>query len=164
MSLTETVGPGMLVSLTYRIRERGGDLVEPSDLPVGYIYDGESELIGGMDHSLLGKTAGDVVELTLEPHQAFGAHDPSLTFTDEIANVPPQFRLLGAEVPMQSETGELETFYVTRIENGRLAVDGNHPLAGKALDFRVQIHEVRKATSDDIVRLKSREPGSTPLN
>jgi len=164
MSLIETVGPGMFVSLTYRIRERGGDLVEQSDLPVGYIYGGESELIGGMDQALLGKTAGDVVEFTLEPDQAFGAHDPSLKFTDEIANVPPQFRLLGAEVPMQSETGELKTFYVTQIENGRLTVDGNHPLAGKALDFRVQIHEVRKASSDDIVRLKSREPGPTSLN
>jgi FKBP-type peptidyl-prolyl cis-trans isomerase SlyD len=64
----------------------------------------------------------------LRRSEGFGPHDPNLTFTDDLDNVPPQFRFVGAEVPMQSENGEVKTFYVTRIENGRLTVDGNHPL------------------------------------
>jgi len=50
---------------------------------------------------------------------------------------------------MQNDAGEQKTFYVTRIENGRLTVDGNHPLAGRALNVRLKIHEVRDATPED---------------
>jgi len=164
MSRTDTVVPGMLVSLTYRIREHEGGLVEQSDLPVSYIYGGETELIGGMDRSILGKAPGDIVEFTVDPEQGFGPHNPALTATDDIGNVPPQFRRLGAEVPMQSESGEVKTFYVTKIENGRLTVDGNHPLAGKTLDVRVEILEVREATRDDAARMRLAGSGSTTWN
>ena len=80
----------------------------------------------------------------------FGPHDPDLTFTDDLENVPPQFRHLGAEVQMQNESGEAKIFYVTHIENGKLTVDGNHPLAGKRLHVSVHILEVRDATIEDM--------------
>ena len=51
---------------------------------------------------------------------------------------------------MQNEAGEVKIFHVTRIENGRLTVDGNHPLAGKHLRVHVTIHEVRDATAEDV--------------
>ena len=46
---------------------------------------------------------------------------------------------------MQNETGESKTFYVTSIDDGKLTVDGNHPLAGKELTVKVKIIEVRNA-------------------
>ena len=102
-----------------------------------------------MDEAVEGKSVGDIVEMTIAPEDGLGPHDPELTFTDDIENVPEQFRHLGAEVQMQSEQGELKTFYVTRIENGKLTVDGNHPLAGKTLKVQVKILEVRDATKED---------------
>lgn len=144
--MSEQVTNGKRVSLTYSIRDAGGQVLEQSDLPVSYIPGGHNELIGGMDEALAGKRPGDEVDLELSPEQSgFGPYDPDLSFTDDLDNVPPQFRHLGAEVPMQSETGEMRTFYVTKIADGRLTVDGNHPLAGKTLTIRVQIREVRDA-------------------
>lgn len=143
------VRDGKLVTLTYSISDQQGRLLEQSDLPVSYIHGGKTELIGGMDRAVAGKRAGETVELDLDPEVGFGLHDPSLTFTDDIDNVPPQFRHLGAEVPMQSDSGETKTFYVTRIEDGRITVDGNHPLAGKSLRVRVQIQEVRDPTPEE---------------
>jgi FKBP-type peptidyl-prolyl cis-trans isomerase SlyD len=103
-----------------------------------------------MDKAIAGKRSGDKVDIEVSPQDGFGARDPDLTFTDDIANVPPQFRRLGAEVQMQSEAGEVKTFYVTDIKDDRLTVDGNHPLAGKHLRVHVTIHEVRDATPEDI--------------
>jgi len=51
---------------------------------------------------------------------------------------------------MQSESGEVKTFYVTRIEHGRLTVDGNHPFAGKTLKVHVNIKEVRDPTPQEV--------------
>lgn len=144
------IKPGKYVSLTYTISDTDGNLMEQNDIPVSYIHGGESELIGGMDRAVLGKCAGDKVEMTLSPEDGFGPHDPNLTFTDDLENVPPQFRRVGAEVQMQNDEGEIKTFYVSKIENGKLTVDGNHPLAGKALKVSVKILEVRDATLEDM--------------
>jgi FKBP-type peptidyl-prolyl cis-trans isomerase SlyD len=147
--MPEVVKPGKLVTLTYSITDEQGNLLERNDLPMSYVYGGDTELIGGMDEAIAGHQEGDELTVTVPPSKAFGAHDPSLTFTDDIDNVPHEFRRLGAEVPMQSDAGEQRTFYVTRIADGRLTVDGNHPLAGKTLTVSVKIHEIRDATPDD---------------
>jgi FKBP-type peptidyl-prolyl cis-trans isomerase SlyD len=151
----DIIKPGKFVSLTYSISDSEGNTLEHNDLPVSYIHGGEQELIGGMDRAVSGKAAGDEVEVVVPPAQGFGAHDPDLTFTDNIANVPEQFRYIGAEVQMQSEAGEVKSFFVTRIEDGKLTVDGNHPMAGKTLRVKVKIVEVRDATESDRRQLAS---------
>jgi len=145
----EIVTNGKYVSLTYTIMDDQGNVVEQHDLPLGFVYGSDTELIGGMDTALRGKAAGDSVEVSIPPEDAFGDHDPSLTFTDDVNNVPPEFRKLGAEVQMQNDTGEAKTFYVSRIEDGKLTVDGNHPLAGKTLKVNIKILEVRDAKSGE---------------
>ncbi len=148
----QIVHPGKYVSLTYSIADDTGNILEQTDLPVGYIHGGNTELIGGLDAAVSGKRAGDRVELTLAPDQGFGPHDPNLTFTDDLEHVPPEFRFVGAEVPMQSESGETKTFFVTRIGEGTLTIDGNHPLAGKSLKVHVRIQEVRDPSADEITQ------------
>lgn len=146
----EVIKPGKFVSLTYTIADSDGNLMEQNDIPVSYIHGGETELIGGMDKAVAGKGVGATVEVLVPPEDGLGAHDPALTFTDDLENVPPEFRRVGAEVPMQGANGETKTFYVTKIEDGKLTVDGNHPLAGKTLKIRVKILEVRDATPEDM--------------
>jgi FKBP-type peptidyl-prolyl cis-trans isomerase SlyD len=145
----DIITAGKFVSLTYSISDTEGRVLEQSDLPVSYIHGGETELIGGMDAAVAGKSQGDEVTITLPPENGFGQRDPSLTFTDDIENVPLELRNVGAEVQMQNDSGEIRSFYVTRIENGRLTVDGNHPFAGRLLVIKVKILEVRDATVED---------------
>jgi FKBP-type peptidyl-prolyl cis-trans isomerase SlyD len=152
----QVIKPGKFVSLTYSIADTDGNLLEQNDIPVNYVHGGDTELIGGMDRAVAGKAAGDSIEMTVPPEDGFGPHDPSLTFVDDIENVPPQFRRVGAEVQMQNEAGEAKMFQVTSIEGGKLTVDGNHPMAGRTLVVRVKILEVRDATMEDMVPSGSR--------
>ncbi len=145
----ETIKTGKFVSLSYSISDIEGNTLEQNDMAVSYILGGEQELIGGMDRAMMGKSAGDTVEMTVPPEDGFGPWDPDLAFTDDLANVPQQFHQVGAEVQMQNESGETKTFYVTEIKDGKLTVDGNHPMAGKTLKVRVNIIEVRDATDAD---------------
>jgi FKBP-type peptidyl-prolyl cis-trans isomerase SlyD len=103
-----------------------------------------------MDEALSGKRAGDRVDLQLSEDQGFGDHNPDLTFTDDLDNVPPEFRFVGAEVEMANDQGDIRTFYVTHVGDRTLTVDGNHPLAGKALHVHVRILEVRDPTPQDL--------------
>jgi len=156
----QTIKNGKLVSLTYSICDQFGNVLEQSDLPVSYIHGGRTELIGGLDRAVAGKRVGDRVQLELGPEQGVGPYDPDLTFTDSIDNVPPQFWHVGAEVQMKNESGEVKTFYVTRIEDERLTVDGNHPLAGKDLQVKIEIKEVRDPTEQE--RMQDGMAQSTP--
>jgi len=158
----ETIQPGKFVSLTYTISDADGNLLEQNDLPVSYIHSGDTELIGGMDRAVLGKSAGDKVEMSVPPEDGFGESDPDLTFTDDLENVPSEFRRVGAEVQMESESGDVKNFYVTKIEDGKLTVDGNHPLAGKTLTVHVKILEVRNPTPDDLSSDSGQ--GGVPIN
>ncbi len=163
----EIVQPGKYVTIRYSIVDDQGRVVEQHDLPVGFVYGSDTELIGGLDQAILGKRPGDVLEVKLSPQDAFGEHDPSLTFTDDIENVPPQFRRVGAEVQMQNEAGETRTFYISKIEDGKVTVDGNHPLAGKTLTVRVEVLEVRDAKPGEELTSgihAAHAPGSTSIN
>ena len=143
------ISNGKYVSLTYTILDDQNNVVEQHDLPIGFVYGSDTELIGGMDKALEGKAAGDSVEVSIPPDDAFGPYNPSMTYTDDLENVPPEYRRLGAEVQMQNEGGEAKTFYVSRIEDGKLTVDGNHPLAGKTLQVKIKILEVRDAKAGE---------------
>lgn len=148
--MSDIVQLGKFVALTYTIYDLEGNTLEHNDLPVGYVCGGPQTLIGGMEEAVIGKKAGDVVEILIPPESAFGQYDPNLTFTDDIENVPEEFRYVGAEVQMQNDAGELKRFFVTRISGGFLTIDGNHPMAGKNLRVLVRILEVRNATPDDL--------------
>jgi FKBP-type peptidyl-prolyl cis-trans isomerase SlyD len=148
----QTVCPGKYVSLTYSIADAHGNIVEQTDLPVGYVHGGRTLLIGGLEAAVSGRRAGDQVDLELSPEDGFGPHDPTLTFTDALENVPPQFRRLGAQVQMQNDAGELRTFYVTDLGADTLTVDGNHPLAGQSLRVHVWIRDVRDPTAAELAQ------------
>ena len=101
---------------------------------------------------------GDTVEVALTPEEGFGPHDPNLTYTDDLDNVPSEFHRLGAEVEMANDKGDSKTFVVTHIENGKLTVDGNHPMAGKVITFRIKVTEIRDATEDEMVNGVEKQP------
>lgn len=139
------------VQFTYSIADDEGNIIEQVDLPVSYVHGASSMgLIERVERALEGCRSGDKIEVSVPPSEGFGEYDPSLTFTDALENVPPQFRQMGARVEMQNDQGETKEFVVSRIEDGMLTIDGNHPLAGKTAKFSVTVLSVRDATKEEI--------------
>ena len=138
-----------VVAITYSIIDETGVILEQSDIPVYYVHGGPNDMFPEVEEALEGEELGASVEVVLAPERAFGPHDPNLTFTDDINNVPPQFRQIGAEVQMQNEQGDTRSFVVSRIEGDKLTVDGNHPFAGKTLTYAVTVADIRDATDEE---------------
>jgi len=138
------------VFFTYSITDESGEIVEQSDLPVGYVHGVDSDIIEKLEMVMDGCSIGDKVEVMLTPEEGFGESDPDLMFSDDLQNVPPQFHEVGAEVEMQNDNGDAKKFIVTGIKNGKLTVDGNHPLAGKNITFHITITDIRDAAADEI--------------
>jgi len=153
------VGKGKVVYVTYSIVTQEGQVFEQSDLPIGYIQGSDKGLYLQIEQALEGRAEGDSVSVPLPPEQGFGPRLPELAFTDDLDNVPPEFRYVGAQVQFENEAGEVKDFVVTKIEDGRLTVDGNHPLAGQTATFHVTVVQVREPTSQE---LKQGEPLDSP--
>ncbi|MDH5712305.1 MAG: peptidylprolyl isomerase [Gammaproteobacteria bacterium] len=149
--MTDTIEKNKFVSLTYSITDETDEILERIDLPVPLILGYNSQLIEKIEQALIGKKQGDQVSVTLSAEEGFGPHLPELAFTDDIANVPPEFQHIGAEVQFQNDQGETKEFRVTRIENGKLTVDGNHPFAGKTITYNVTVVEVRDPTPEEMM-------------
>ena len=147
----ERVSRNKLVQFTYSISDGEGNVVEQVDLPVSYVHGASSMgLIESVERALNGCKVDDRIEVDVPPSEGFGEHDPDLTFADDIDNVPPQFRKLGTQVEMANDAGETKTFVVTKIEDDKLTLDGNHPLAGKTAKFSVKVVSIRDATPEEI--------------
>lgn len=144
-----TVSKDKVIAITYSIIDESGVILEQSDIPVYYVHGGPNEMFEAVEAQLDGCSLGDSVEVVLPPDQAFGPHDPNLTFTDDIDNVPPEFRRVGAEVQMQNDRGETRSFFVSKIADGKLTVDGNHPFAGKTLTYALTVADIRDATEEE---------------
>jgi FKBP-type peptidyl-prolyl cis-trans isomerase SlyD len=82
------VGRNKVVSFTYAIMEEGGEILEQSDLPISYVHGGKHDLFEKIEQELEGCVENDVVQVRLTPEEGFGPHDPALTYTDDLENVP----------------------------------------------------------------------------
>jgi FKBP-type peptidyl-prolyl cis-trans isomerase SlyD len=111
-----------------------------------YLHGGYGELLEALEHALEGRAAGEAVRLQLEPEEAFGDYDATLL------RVEPAGRY-GDGIAVGMEVEEDARFYtVTDIGGGKVVLDANHPLAGMALRFSLEIVTVRGATAEEIRR------------
>ena len=148
--MTDTIKRDKFVSLTYTITDENDEILERIDMPVNYVHGRDSQVIEKVEKALEGCAQGDEISVELSPAEGFGEHQAELTFIDQIDNVPPEFRHIGAEVEFQNDKGESRMFRVSKIENGKLTVDGNHPFAGKVITYNIKVNGVRDATPDEI--------------
>ena len=146
----QRVSKNKYIEFTYSIADENGEIIESVSMPVGYVYDGVQQMFDQVEAAIEGRAAGEKISVELPAGEAYGQHDPAMTFTDDLANVPPQFQKIGAEVEMQNENGESKVFVVTAIDDKAITVNGNHPMAGKKTVFNISIVSVRDATIEEI--------------
>ena len=139
----ESIRPNKLVEFTYRIMDESGQVLEQIDLPVSYVHGSECGLWQRIESAMENRCAGDTVEVLVHPEDAFGDLDPDLRLTQDLSDVPEQFRHIGAEADFENEMGDVHRFRVISIDGDKLIMDGNHPLAGKTLKFFLSILKVR---------------------
>ena len=111
-----------------------------------YLHGGYGGLLPALEQALEGKAPGESIGLQLEPEHAFGEYDAQLLRVE-----PAERYGKGIEVGMEVEEGS--RFYtVTDVAGGKVVLDGNHPLAGMALRFFLEIVTVRAAKAEEIER------------
>jgi FKBP-type peptidyl-prolyl cis-trans isomerase SlyD len=154
IDVSEAIRPviraGKFVELTYKVTDKKtGHVLTSVEFPLGYVH-GHNEILAPSVHrELEGKTAGDVIEVPIDGNQIFGPRDESLVFTDDIENVPEEYRKVGTSILMENDRGQTRSFLVTHLDDETLTVDGNNPLCGRQVVFTLEVLTVRDATEEE---------------
>ena len=145
------ISKNSVVTINYTLKnDQGETLDESQDNSFLYLH-GAGGIIPGLEGQLEGKSAGDEFSAHIEPEDGYGVHDESM-----VQVVPRE--MFEADHPIEegiqfhaeSPEGDMLTVTVSKIEGDEITVDGNHPLAGIALNFDIKIADIREASAEEI--------------
>jgi FKBP-type peptidyl-prolyl cis-trans isomerase SlyD len=143
-----------VVTLTWRLEDTEGDLLDVLDEPTEFLVGGQ-DLLTKVEEALIGQEAGFSAHLHLEPEHAFGDYDAKLVCFEarELFGEAVEPGMVFEGLPEGARTADMprDVFYtVTEVFPSHVVLDGNHPLAGMALRLQLQVHEVRAAEDDEV--------------
>jgi len=144
------------VSLQVQIVEGGN----PSPAQEMTYLHGNGNLFPKMEAALAGLEAGGKGSVTLSPADGFGERNPALVRVEPLTKLPP-----GAAVGMAvhgegGEDGQRPVFRITAVTDSEVTLDANHPFAGRTVEVRMSVVEVREATEEELAHGHVHGPGT----
>jgi FKBP-type peptidyl-prolyl cis-trans isomerase SlyD len=139
-------------ALRYEVFDDQGEPIERGKEPLVYLHGGHAGIFPRVEQELAGKEEGDMVQVQLTPAEAFGERDDALVRDEPRSHFPEKVEVgMYFEAEMKhGEHAQPVVFQVVRVSGDSVTIDGNHPLAGRALDFRATVVSVRPATQEEI--------------
>jgi FKBP-type peptidyl-prolyl cis-trans isomerase SlyD len=149
--MKEIIEANKYVELTYKvIDQKSGQVLTSVEFPLGYVHGVNEVLSPQVSAELEGKSAGEIIEVPVDCNKIFGPRDESLVITDYINNVPEEYREVGLAILMENDQGNTKSFLVTRVDARTVTIDGNNPLCGREVIFKLDILLVRDASEEEI--------------
>lgn len=155
MCLNEAVriGPNAFAEIEYVLEGEDGEVLDDSSAnggePIRYVH-GYGMLVPGLEKRLTGLEKGETAKIIVPPEEAYGLHDDELVFAIDRSDAPGADE--GDELVLEDDEGDEAVAHVVEVKEDELVVDGNHPLAGLTLHYRVHVRDVREATAEEIAR------------
>ena len=145
------INDNSIVSFHYTLTDKDGKVIDSSEgnQPLTYLH-GLGQIVPGLENALTGKTIGDKLSVDVSAAEGYGEHH------DFMVQQVPRDAFQGVDdiepgMQFQAETPQGPmTVTVTAADESTVTVDGNHPLAGQALFFAVEIVSVREASAEEI--------------
>ena len=141
-----------VVLMHYTLKNDAGDVIDSSDGgdPLPFLQ-GHGNIIPGLESALEGSKVGDKLDVSIKPEEGYGER-----MKDAIQEIPSSALQgvdevkVGMQLQSQDKDGNAFLVTVTKIDDDKITVDGNHPLAGQTLHFSVSIESVRKAEDEEL--------------
>jgi FKBP-type peptidyl-prolyl cis-trans isomerase 2 len=137
------VRSGKRVSIVYTLRLEDGTIVESNQGEAPFAYtQGGGDLLPGLERALDDMAVGESKQGTLSAADAFGEIDAELFVEVETARIPEADRRVGAWLDYRDQSGERQRVRVHELRGDRIVVDMNHPYAGSAIRYEVEVVKI----------------------
>ncbi|MEJ2235391.1 MAG: peptidylprolyl isomerase [Syntrophobacterales bacterium] len=110
--------------------------------PIEFIL-GQDTVIPGFEDAVIGMEAGESKDVSIPPEEGFGEYSEDLVVDIEKTILPPEINPeLGMQLEVSSEEETPRVFTIADIVEDSITLDGNHPLAGKEIAFKITLLEI----------------------
>jgi FKBP-type peptidyl-prolyl cis-trans isomerase SlyD len=149
-----------VVTFNYTLKDDAGEVIDSSSAgePLAYLH-GHGNLVPGLERELEGKSTGEKLSVKVTPADGYGE------FSKDLIQKVPRRSLkgiakitVGMRLHAQTEQGP-RAVTVTAVTGDMVTIDGNHPLAGKNLNFDIELVDVRDATAEELSHGHVHGPG-----
>ncbi len=149
-----------VVTFHYTLRDEAGEQLETSrdGDPTAYLH-GANNIITGLESALEGRSAGDVFTVTLQAEDAYGPRDPQRQQRVPVKHLVFKGKLRPGMVVQLNTSEGMRPVTVVKAGRHSADIDTNHPLAGQALTFDIEILDVREASAEERAHGHAHGPG-----
>jgi len=145
------IAQNAVVAFHYTLTDDEGQVIDSSQgrAPLTYLH-GTGQIVPGLEKQMEGRVAGDAFNADVAPEEGYGVHRPELVQEvpraafQGVDDIQPGMQFQG-----RGPQGEINVT-VTKVEDDKVYVDGNHPLAGKTLHFAIDVSSVREASAEEL--------------
>lgn len=149
--MTEVIESGKVVFINYTLKNDAGEVLDTSEGgdPLFYLH-GAQNIVEGLEEELSGKKVGDSLSVSIPPEKGYGTRVEPGVQEFERTIFPPNVELeVGMPFHAELPDGRMVAFWVQKIEEDKVYMDPNHPLAGETLNFDVEVVRVRDANDEE---------------
>jgi FKBP-type peptidyl-prolyl cis-trans isomerase SlyD len=144
------VAKDTVVALEYELYGTDGELIEKTEQPIEYLHGGYGGMFPAVEKALEGRDVGERCRVRLAPDEGFGDYDADLVHVEPREKFPENVAV-GMQFEGEGEpSADTVVYTVTDIADGKVVVDGNHPLAGQTLQFECTVRGVRPASAEEM--------------
>jgi peptidylprolyl isomerase len=147
----QKVETGQFVSVHYKGTLQNGEVFDTSEgrHPLE-VQIGAGQIIPGFEKALMGMSLNEKKAFTLDPEDAYGQKDDSLTHSFPRKDVPAELNPeVGQTVALSSPEGQQVPAMITQVDDEKVVVDLNHPLAGQTLNFDIEVVGISDTATQD---------------
>lgn len=140
-----------IVVMNYTLTTDDGEVLDQSDDGTFAYLHGAQNIISGLESALVGKSAGDTLNVKVAPEDGYGERNDEMVQVvgKEMFEADAEIEV-GMQFNAEGPEGHPIMITVAAIEGNDVTIDGNHPLAGVNLNFDVSVVEVKDASEEEI--------------
>ena len=139
-----TIKNGNTVSVHYTGTLTSGEVFDSSleRKPLKFTL-GKGQLIPGFERAIMGLSVGEKVTTNIPSKEAYGEHNPEMILQVPNNQLPPELDAqVGMQLQLNQPNGQVIPVQITQVKAEMVTIDANHPLAGKDLNFDIEIIEI----------------------
>lgn len=141
-----------VVTMNFTLTDDNGNILDSTDQggPFSYLS-GNNNILPKLEEAVNGMIIGTKKQIKLDAVDAYGLYNDQIVQVVGKENFPEDFVLeVGMEYLASNPDGAQMPFTITSVEEETVTIDFNHPLAGKNLNFDVELLDVRDATAEEL--------------
>jgi FKBP-type peptidyl-prolyl cis-trans isomerase SlyD len=139
-----------VISIDYTLTDDAGRTLDTSQgrEPLAYLH-GAGNIVPGLEKALEGQEVGATLEVSVSPEEGYGQYEAGLVRNVPVRKLPEGRAQAGQRLRLETSAGP-RVFTVKSVKGDYAQLDGNHPLAGQTLNFKVTVVSVREPTAEEL--------------